>query len=104
MSKVAVETIEQLDEMRAAAIAEIEGNTVPFNEMKQMSRIYYLNRAKAVREADERAGLFVVPAEETLEMLNAAIAAEDHGGDGDTWAAKLLASPFAPKPVRESDI
>ena len=30
-----------------------------------------------------------------IEMLNAAIAAEDHGGDGDTWAAKLRASPFA---------
>ena len=39
----------------------------------------------------------IVPKEETDEMLQAAIRAEDHGGDGDTWAAKLDASPFAPK-------
>ena len=41
----------------------------------------------------DKAGLAIVPREETDEMLNAAIAAEDHGGDGDTWAAKLGAAP-----------
>ena len=41
----------------------------------------------------EETGWKIVPVEEKSEMLHAAIVAEDHGGDGDTWSAKLSAAP-----------
>lgn len=53
--------------------------------------------ARATLEAEEAAGLAVVPVEETVAMLDAAIAAEGPGGDGDAWRAKLAASPYAKK-------
>ena len=53
----------------------------------------YVFVARAVLAQLEAEGLKVVPAEETMEMLTAAISAEDHGGDGDTWAAKLNSAP-----------
>jgi hypothetical protein len=53
--------------------------------------------AAAILTSMESAGLVVVPVFETEATLDAAIAAESDCGDGDTWAAKLSASPYTSK-------
>lgn len=67
--------VEELDERRARTIARqtFPPDCVGFSGFWLQTKDRWLNIARAIREADEAAGLVVCPAEATGEMTEAAI-------------------------------
>ena len=70
-------TAEELDEMRARALHDYTEKGFParvrtgWDGATGGSKVVYRNRARALREADEAAGLKIVPAKATEEMVRA---------------------------------
>jgi len=96
-----IETVEQLDEMRAKTLCESFGSPLTVGSGDDLRENWrgYLVYAKAIREADERAGLAVVPKVPTHEMANATGFALNLGVMEFFYGyqAMLAASPFTPK-------
>lgn len=119
MSKVVVATVEQLDEMRARAMFAVAFDGYPPNEKGEtpkwedndvhvwMIQDQLRKFARAVREADERAGLVTVPREPTAGMARFGGVQVEIRGDwrvGSTmsdeearecWQAMISYSPLA---------
>ena len=90
-----IDTVDNLDEMRARACAVADDGNDEYWR-------WYLDNARTIREADERAGLMTVPTPPTDAMIGAfhdaiRIWMAEKGNDEDVFRAMLAASPFAPK-------
>ncbi len=67
-----INTIEELDEMRAVAIYQSDaGNTAKWDATHDLVKSAFLLFARAIREADAAAGIVSVPIEPTKEMRDA---------------------------------
>lgn len=96
MKPAVIETVEALDEMRAKAMADHNEDPIWTD---------YLLAVRAIRAADERAGLVTVHRESTLDM-RAAMRDEIDAPTGSAelgraWSAALESSPFAQPPGEE---
>jgi hypothetical protein len=92
MTPATIETVEQLDEMRYAAARKEADEFVSGADLKPVALRAIV---RAIRQADERAGLVVVPREPTQAMSEAY---ERHCGwvlGLHSWDAAVSASPFA---------
>lgn len=85
-------TVDELDEMRARACAVFDDGHDEYWKG-------YLDNARAIREADERAGLLTVPVEPTAKMLFGT-KGEFPVSMGMVWKQMIEVSPFFPKVVK----
>jgi hypothetical protein len=103
MTPATIETVEQLDEMRARALCVFHDGEPDYPvDGKPMWQGWFLDAARAIRQADERAGLLTINRQLTRKQQRAMDAAPDHiPGNPDTMSwqptfdAALAASPFA---------
>lgn len=89
MTPATIETVEQLDEHRRAAIKAVY-EADPLN-------CDYIDLVRAIREADSRAGLHVMPSELTPRMRNMMLGSGvlvNHDLDA-AYRFAVMASPFA---------
>ncbi len=88
-------TVDELDKMRARVLAkEAMPNAFRANIISDSDWESFADDARAIREADEAAGLAVVPAEATEEMwaaMNARDEAEPPAALWDIYAAAIAA-------------
>lgn len=87
-------TIEELDEMRARAMFDSDRKSfkkphVEWATVPKSTRLEYIRMCRAIREADERAGLVTVPVELTEDMQAAALLVPIKGDHG--WVCKIVA-------------
>ena len=90
-----IDSIEKLDQMRAKVlragrlIRPDRGAT--WDKLPEAVRNEYLSEARAIRAADEKAGLAIVPKEATAEMIKSGALST---AVGLIWHRMLASSPF----------